>query len=107
LHSAFTSKGHVEPHSDPPFQPSVLEELQPTTEEEIIKLVNQSPNKQCDLQCIDILAPAITSIVNLSLSSGMFPDKFKTAVVRPLLKKPSLDKNQLNNYRPVSNLSFL
>ena len=33
--------------------------------------------------------------------------EFKTAIVKPLLKKPSLDHNNLKNYRPVSNLSFL
>ena len=32
---------------------------------------------------------------------------FKSAVVRPLLKKPSLDPANLKNYRPVSNLPFL
>ena len=31
----------------------------------------------------------------------------KTAIVKPLLKKPSLDKNLLKNYRPISNLPFL
>jgi hypothetical protein len=31
----------------------------------------------------------------------------KHAVVTPHLKKPSLDRNVLGNYRPVSNLSFL
>ena len=32
---------------------------------------------------------------------------FKTAIVKPLLKKPSLDQDDLINYRPVSSLSFL
>ena len=31
---------------------------------------------------------------------------FKTAIVQPLLKKPSLDQDDLKNYRRVSNLSF-
>ena len=31
----------------------------------------------------------------------------KIAHVTPLLKKPSLDRNSLQNYRPVSNLPFL
>jgi hypothetical protein len=31
----------------------------------------------------------------------------KHAIVTPHLKKPSLDRNVLGNYRPVSNLSFL
>ena len=37
----------------------------------------------------------------------MFPAIFKKAVVKPLLKKSSLDPNELKNYRPVSNLPFL
>ncbi|XP_070582622.1 LOW QUALITY PROTEIN: uncharacterized protein [Erythrolamprus reginae] len=36
-----------------------------------------------------------------------FPPLYKEAVVRPLLKKPSLDPAVLNNYRPVSNLPFM
>ena len=51
--------------------------------------------------------PCITSIVNESLASGSFPSIFKTALVKPLLKKASLDRDELKNYRPVSNLSFL
>ena len=31
----------------------------------------------------------------------------KTAIVKPLLKKPSLDKHLLKNHRPISNLPFL
>ena len=46
-------------------------------------------------------------MINLSLSEGYFPDEFKTAVVTPLIKKPSLDKSVLNNYRPVSGLNFV
>jgi hypothetical protein len=35
------------------------------------------------------------------------PTSFKGAIVRPLLKKPGLDKDILKNYRPVSNLPFI
>lgn len=35
------------------------------------------------------------------------PRDFKRALIKPLLKKPSLDPDDLKNYRPVSNLSFL
>ena len=55
----------------------------------------------------DVLAIPITHIVNLSLSSGVFPDEMKLAFVTPLLKKPNLPLDDLNNYRPVSLLSFL
>ena len=56
---------------------------------------------------LHVLMEPITSIINLSLHEGIFPDQFKKAYVKPLLKKPTLDKNELKNYRPVSNLSFV
>ena len=59
------------------------------------------------IECLDVLLPTITSLINHSLSSGTFPSIFKSALVKPLLKKPSLNPNDLKNYRPVSNLSFL
>ena len=43
----------------------------------------------------------------MSLSSGTVPLDFKTALVKPLLKKSTLDPNILKNYRPISNLPFL
>ncbi len=46
-------------------------------------------------------------MVNCSLQTGVFPASFKTAVVKPLLKKSNLDPNTFNNYWPVSNLLFL
>jgi hypothetical protein len=58
------------------------------------------------LQFLDILLPVITRIVNLAILEGM-PDVFKESIVSPLLKKSNLDKDQLANFRPVSNLPFL
>ncbi len=48
------------------------------------------------------------NIVNLSLRTvtSAVSTSFKTAEVKPLLKKPHLDPEYLNNYRPVSNLPF-
>ena len=42
-----------------------------------------------------------------ALQEGSFPSCFKTAHFTPLLKKASLDRNILKNYRPVSNLSYI
>ena len=53
------------------------------------------------------IVPFMTHIINLSFTTGVFPQCLKTAIVKPLLKKPSLDCEVLKNYRPVSNLSFL
>ena len=93
-----------------------LEEFQPTTSEEIVKVLTESPNKSCELDKVPTwmlktflkeLAPALTSIVNESLSISDIPKQFKHALVRPLIKKSTLDAEVLNNFRPVSNLNFI
>ena len=57
------------------------------------------------IECVDDLLPTITKIMNVSLITGIVPQPFKHAIVRPLFKKPNLDPENLKNYRPVSNLS--
>ena len=49
----------------------------------------------------------ITNIVNLSLSSGQFHPLLKQSTISPLFKKPTLNKDQLSSYRPISNLSLI
>ena len=84
--------------------------------DEVRKLILSSPTKSCMLdpwptylvkEYVDILLPSITKLVNLSLIQGVFPGDFKKAVVTPLIKKSSLPKNELKNYRPVSGLCFI
>ena len=80
-------------------------------------LVAKSPSKSCSLDPmptwmlkahLDCILPSITNIVNESTSTGIIvPTKMKAALVTPLLKKPSLDKNVMENFRPISNLSFI
>ena len=74
------------------------------------------PQKSCDLDpiptsvlydCLGEIIPIVTSIMNKSLSSGIVPQCFKHALVKPLLKKVSLDPSCLKHYRPVSSLPFL
>ena len=43
----------------------------------------------------------------MSIATVVFPSAFKKAVVTLLLKKTTLDANDINNYRPVSNLCFV
>ena len=61
------------------------------------------------LEILDCLLLSLTALINnySSLSSGLFPQVFKSAVIFPLLKKPSLDPNELKNFRPISNLPFI
>ena len=53
------------------------------------------------------LSPLITQVINHSLQAGYVPPALKSAVIRPLLKKPTLEPEILSNYRPISNLPFL
>uniref|UniRef100_R4GD80 Reverse transcriptase domain-containing protein n=1 Tax=Anolis carolinensis TaxID=28377 RepID=R4GD80_ANOCA len=53
------------------------------------------------------LAEWVKVVVNASLREGIFPASLKLAVIQPLVKKPSLDPTQLENFWPISNLPFL
>ena len=56
-----------------------------------------------------VLDPLLANqlITNASLNEAVMPRPIKQATVRPSSKKPSLDKDILSNYRPVSNLTQL
>jgi hypothetical protein len=85
------------------------------SEKEVEKIILRSPKKTSSLdalphwlmlESLPVLLPAITSIVNRSLTDGM-PQLYKLAIVTPLIKKRGAAQNEMSNYRPVSNLSFL
>ncbi|KAK7105200.1 hypothetical protein V1264_016609 [Littorina saxatilis] len=104
------------PVADRMYCGPALQRFEPVTSEFVKKVCLGASPKTCELDpipssllcdCIDDLLPYLTHVINDSLTSGSFPDEFKPAIVRPLIKKPSLDKNSLKNFRPVSNLSFL
>jgi hypothetical protein len=86
------------------------------TEEVVEKLIKASATKSCLLdplptwylkENISVFVPIITNIINMSLSTGIFPNSLKQAVINPLIKKQSLNSNELKNYRPVANIKFL
>lgn len=84
--------------------------LQPTDSYEISKIIGQLKSDSAPgldgftNRLIKNLTPAIiaplTIIYNISLSTGEFPDSWKTALVTPIHK--SGDKNLSSNYRPIS-----
>ena len=95
--------------------PPSMDCLQPLSQEEVENIINTPPSKSCDLDPIpttllkEILPSVITiltEIINKSLISGIFPDRLKVALVRPLLKKANLDLIE-KNYRPISNIEFI
>ena len=58
-------------------------------------------------QCVDDFLPILLKLVIRSLTEGVFPKPLKHAVVRPSVKDGDGDKEEFNNYRPVSNITFL
>ena len=65
--------------------------FQPLTEDDVRKLIKQSPNKQCSSDpnptwllrdCLDSLLPILTLLVNKSLQIGYFPEEWKNAPVK-------------------------
>ena len=46
-------------------------------------------------------------MVNATFQEGVFPANLKATIVQPRLKKPTLNPDDKNSYRPISNLSFL
>ena len=101
---------------DDPYTQSSLHFFEPVSMQCVKNTILQSSQKTCSLdplptslivECLEQLLPAVTAVINQSLHTGVFPSVFKEAIVKPLLKKTSLDPNSLKNYRPISNLSFL
>jgi len=99
----------VRPHTGPE-----LSDFQPVTIDDVRKLLASMPRKTSPLDvlpvsllkdCAEAFAPAITTLANLSLQTGKFPARFKSAQVLPLLKKTGLDRSLPVNYMPISNLS--
>ncbi|KAM9535018.1 uncharacterized protein ACWYII_039731 [Salvelinus alpinus] len=96
--------------------PCALTSFSPLSPDEISRLVTAGRPTTCPLDPIPSsllqtisgdLLPYLTSLINSSLTTGYVPSVFKRARVAPLLKKPTLDPSDVNNYRPVSLLSFL
>ena len=93
-----------------------LSTFEPVTELMVNYVTMKSASKTCSLdpirtplqlEILDCLLPSLTALTNSCLSSGLFPQVFKSAVIFPLLKKPCLDPNELKNFRPISNLPVI
>ena len=95
---------------------SNLSEFKMLKDEDIRRILVKMSNASCSLDAqptwllkenINCNVPLLTKIVNSSLQSGVFPDIARQAIVTPIIKKQGLDSENLQNYRPVSNLSHV
>ena len=83
----------------------------------IKKIIANAPTKSCALDplptgllklCLEdnYILDYVCKMINYCVTNT-FPQVFKSAIVIPLLKKPSLEVSNFKNYRPVSNLPFI
>ena len=108
--------GPVNKSFDSFLNSSVLQSMviAPTNPTEIIKLAGDlKASHSCGCDDIDpsiakssikYIAPLLSSIINCSLDTGVFPSDLKMARVIPLFK--SGEKNKVTNYRPISILPY-
>jgi len=101
LTRAYCGRRHIGP---------TLSQLSPTSADKVRKVLRATCLKPLPTHVlptsllrssVDDIAPVIAHIANLSFKECRFPAAFRTA----LLKKPSLDKEQMSSYRPISNLT--
>ena len=58
------------------------------------------------VQLVDVLLPALTTMINLSFVEGHFANAWIEALLLPVLKKPGLDM-AYKSFHPISNLPFV
>ena len=85
------------------------------TSQDVSKVILSSPSKSCESYPIPtdllkailpVVLNLLTGLINRSLQTGTFPSNLKEALVKPLLKKTTLELID-QNYQPVSNLAFI
>ena len=73
-----------------------------------LKLTKQSPNKipvKLFIETSEYFVNILCDLINLSFTSGKFPNSFKIAHITPIFK--SGDKHCPQNFRPISILPFI
>jgi sarcosine oxidase/L-pipecolate oxidase len=87
--------------------------LIPTTEIEIKNIITSFKPKNSTgyegvtpttlKHCMNAISKPISHICNASLNQGIYPDRLKFAIVKPIYKKG--EKTSVSNYRPISLLT--
>ncbi len=85
--------GSLDCTSSPSSNTKIMSMFNHVSQDEVLEIVNNCPNKSCILDPIPswlikkhvhVLLPTLTRIVNVSLSSGTFPDDLQPRLSSPL-----------------------
>ena len=110
------STGCSDPTTRLPPSSSRFDCFRTYTVDEVRTLLMSTKPKSCSLDPIptsilfgfmDDVLPFITSMCNKSLLEGQLPLSQRHALVTPILKKDGLDATKVQNYRPISNLTYI
>jgi hypothetical protein len=103
----------VHKYSNNKQKPSASIFFTPTNDGEITTIIKDLKNKQSSgldgfsrcliKKCYVYLIKPLTSLTNLSLTTGKFPDNLKMSKMKPLFKKSA--PHEIENYRPISLVS--
>ena len=94
--------------------PPKLATFKVLTYQDVEKIISRSTSTSCEVdpiptsllkEALPLLIEILTAIVNLSMQSSVFPESLMEALVKPLLKKITLELTD-KNYRPVLKLQF-
>ena len=97
---SYVSAASLRDDDEPSVAGPLFTTCEPMTPDYVRKLIVNSPNKSCASDplpttivkdCVNVLLPVVTAMINLSLKDGFFPDKWQEALVKPILKKPNAD----------------
>ena len=110
------STGSVPATTKLPTSNAVFSSFREYAPDEVRQIIVTTKSTSCSLDPIPTtilkeflpeLLPFITTMCNSSLRNGFLPSSQRHAIVKPILKKPGLDVDDVKNYRPISNLSYM
>ena len=90
--------------NDPIYYGELFSSVEPVSPEEVSKIISSMPNKTSPVDIFptsllksfpDLFGSIISTLTNKTFEQGIFPSSFKSALVKPILKKKGLDANNL------------